>query len=540
MRQALGAGRARIVRQLLTESVLLSAAGGALGIVLAYLGVSAMTKMVASGFGEPFPFVIKPDLRVLAFTIAITLGTGILSGLAPTLRGSRSDLTRALRENASSVPGGAHTGQRLRFGDALVVVQVALSIVVLVGAGLLVRTLRNLQAVNPGFDPQNLLLFGVNPTMAGYKDQQMIDLYSELQQRFAALPGVVSASYSDEPLLAGGYSNDDVHLDDAPPKKNVETYVLTVGAEFFSTMRIPLLAGRAFNSADFSSTAETNAAMKASEPAAAAKTAAASTAPSVPSTAKSPSVAPVPVIINETFARKYFPKKNPIGLHVGNTDDDNPRAAGLRPGYRIVGIVGDTKYKDLKREIGPTMYIPLVGSHAYFVLRGSGDPTALVSAVRNIVARADGRLPIFDVRTQTEQIARTHFQERLLSRLSSFFAVLATTLACIGLYGLLSYKVAKRTRELGIRMALGAQKRHLMKLVLRQGILLSLAGVVLGVAGAFAVTRFMASMLYNVRPNDPGTFVAVAALLLSVALAACCVPAVRAIRVDPLVALRSE
>jgi predicted permease len=539
MRKALGAGRARIVRQLLTESVLLSAAGGLLGILFAWLGVSAMTKMVESGFGEPFSFVIKPDVRVLGFTIAITLGTGIVSGLVPTLRRSRSDLSRALRENASSVPGGEHTGQRLRFGDALVVVQIALSIVVLIGAGLLVRTVVNLQAVNPGFDTQNLLLFGINPTMAGYKDEQMMHLYGELQQRFAALPGVVSASYSDEPLLAGGYSSDDVHLDGAPPKKNVETYVLTIGDQFFSTMRIPVLAGRTFNSADFSSAAETYAAVKASDEAAA-RTAAGSGAPSAPPHAKPPSVAPIPVVVNETLARRYFPQQDPIGMHRGNSDDDNPRAAALRPGYRIVGIVGDTKYRDLKREIGPTMYSPLVGSHAYFVLRVAGDPTALVNAVRNIVAGADSRLPLFDIRTQTEQIARTHFRERLLSRLSSFFALLATALACIGLYGLLSYEVATRTRELGIRMALGAQRRHLIKLVLRHGILLSICGVALGIAGAFAVTRLMASMLYNVRPNDPATFAAVAALLLSVALAACCVPAVRAVRVDPLVALRNE
>src|SRR5215469_1152836 len=265
MRQALGAGRGRIVRQLLTESVLLSLAGGALGIVFACLGVRAMTRMVESGFGEPFSFEIGPDLRVLVFTVAITLATGILSGLAPTLRGSRSDLTRALRENASSVPGGAHTGQRIRFGDALVVVQVALSIVVLVGAGLLVRTLMNIEAVNPGFDTQNLLLFGVNPTMAGYKDEQMMQLYGQLQQRFAALPGVVAAPYSDEPLLSGGYSGNEVHLDGTPPKSNVNTDVLTVGPDYFSTMRIPLLAGRAFNSADFSSTEQTDAIMKAAD-----------------------------------------------------------------------------------------------------------------------------------------------------------------------------------------------------------------------------------------------------------------------------------
>ena len=539
MRQALGAGRARIVRQLLTESVLLSAAGGLLGILFAYLGVVAITRMVATGSGEPFPFVVAPDGRVLAFTVGITLVTGILAGLAPTLRGSRADLIRALRENASTVPGGGHTGQRIRFGNALVVVEVALSVVVLAGAGLLVRTMLNLQAVNPGFDTQNLLLFGINPTMAGYKDQQIMRLYSGLQERFAALPGVVSAAYSDEPLLSGGYSADEVHLDGAPAKSNVNTDVLTVGPDFFSGMRIPFLAGRAFNFADYASTEETNAAIK--EAQAAAKTPAGSDASKAPSHAKGspPRLAPVPVIINETIARQFFPRQNPIGLHMGNGENDDPDAVP-RPGYQIIGITGDTKYRDLKRAIRPTIYTPLVGSHAYFELRVAGNPTELAAAVRKIVAGADSRLPIFDMRTQTEQIARTHFQERLLSRLSSFFAVLATALACIGLYGLLSYEVAMRTRELGIRMALGAQKRHLMNLVVRRGILLSLGGMVLGMGGAFAVTRFMASMLYNVRPNDPSTFVAVAGLLLLVALAACGVPALRAMRVDPLLALRSE
>jgi predicted permease len=539
MRRALGAGRARIVRQLLTESVLLSLAGGVLGMALAYLGVSAMTKMLESGFGEPFSFVIEPDVRLLAFTVAITLGTGILAGLAPTLRGSRRDLTQALRENASSLPGGAHTGQRIRFGDALVVLQVALSIVVLTGAGLLVRTLLNLQAINPGFDTRNLLLFGINPAMAGYQDQQMTHLYRELQKRFAALPGVISATYSDEALLSGGYSADEVHLDGEPAKTNVNTDILTVGPGFFSAMRIPLLSGRVFNSADFSSAEETHAIVKTANDAAATPTGSRAHPASSGAKSSARSVAPVPVIINETFAHKFFPRQNPIGLHMGNAENDDPNVV-LRPGYRIVGITGDTKYRDLKRAIRPAIYTPLVGSHAYFELRVAGNPTALVNAVRNIVASSDSRLPIFDVRTQTEQIARTHFQATLLSRLSSFFAVLATALASIGLYGLLSYEVAKRTRELGIRMALGAQKRHLMTLVVRQGILLSLAGVILGVAGAFGVTRFMTSMLYNVGPNDPETFLAVVAVLLFVALAACGVPALRAIRVDPLVALRTE
>jgi predicted permease len=438
------------------------------------------------------------------------------------------------------VQGGVHHGQRVRFGDALVVSQVALSIVVLVGAGLLVRTILNLQAVNPGFDTQNLLLFGINPTMAGYKDQQMMHLYTKLQERFAAMPGVVSASFSDEPLLSGGYSADEVHLDGAPPKTNVNTDILTVSSNFFSAMRIPLLTGRTFNSEDFSATQETSAALKAAEQAANKTPAGSKTSPaqSHPKTLLS-QLAPTPVIINETFAREFFPGQNPIGMHMGGADSDDPRAV-RGPGYRIVGISGDTKYRDLKRALRPTIYTPLVDSHAYFELRVAGDPTALVNSVRNIVAEADPGLPIFDVRTQTEQIARTHFRERLLSRLSSFFAVLATILACVGLYGLLSYEVTMRTRELGIRMALGAQRRHLIKLVVRHGIVLSIVGVVLGMAGAYAVTRFMASMLFNVKPNDPATFLAVATLLIAVALAASCIPAVRAMRVDPLVALRSE
>jgi hypothetical protein len=340
--------------------------------------------------------------------------------------------------------------------------------------------------------------------------------------------------------LSGGYSATEVHLDGAPPKTNANTDLLRVGPDFFSAMRIPILAGGAFSTADFSSTEETQAIVKAADEAAN-KPPVGTGAHAQPIHLKSTatSVAPVPVIINETFAHRYFPNGNPIGMYMGDAESDDP-SVGLQPGYRIVGITGDTKYRDLKKEIRPTIYTPLVDSHADFMLRASGDPAVLVNAVRKVIANSDSRLPMFHVRTQTEQIARTHFQERLLSRLSGFFAILATLLACIGLYGLLSYEVAMRTRELGIRMALGAQRRHLMTLIVRHGILLSAGGVALGIAGAFAVTRFMASMLYHVRPNDPGTFVAVSGLLFLVALAGCSVPALRAVRVDPLVAIRNE
>jgi macrolide transport system ATP-binding/permease protein len=542
VRQALGAGRARIARQLLTESVLLSVAGGVLGILLAVWGVEAITRFVSTGLDEPFPFVITPDWRVLSFTTALTLATGVLCGLAPTLRGSRGDLTPSLRENSSSIPGAApQAGRRFRLGDALVVSQVALSIVVLIGAGLLIRTLKNIQSVDPGFDTQNILLFGVNPNLAGYKDRQTVQLYQQLRQRFAALPGVVSASYSEDALLSQSWSGSDVHLDGAPPKTNVNTATLAVGSDFFSMMRIPILAGRSFTTADFAAAETTRSAITAAAEAAAAPSGTPGMRPAA-STAHPQTelqAPPVPVIVNHAFVQKYFPNQDPVGRHMGNTQDDEP-AIGPQPGYRIVGIVGDTRYERLQSDIKPTMFEPLVGDSAHFELRALGDPTALVKQVRAIVAEADNNLPLFDVRTQTQQIEQTLFQQRLISRLTSFFAVLALVLACIGLYGLLSYEVARRTRELGIRMALGAQRRDLMRLVVRHGLTLAFAGAIIGIGASMALTRLMASMLYGVRPGDPVTFVGVSALLVLVAFAACSIPARRAMRIDPMVALREE
>jgi predicted permease len=539
LRQALGAGRARIARQLLTESILLSGAGGALGVLFAMWGVDAITKFVSSGLDRPFPYVVTPDWRVLAFTTGVTLVTGVLCGLAPTLQGYRGDLTPSLRENSSSIPGGApQAGRRLRMGDVLVVMQVALSIVVLVGAGLLVRTLQKIQAVDPGFDTQNILLFGINPSLAGYKDRQTTQLYRQLQQRFAALPGVVSASYSEEALLSQSWSGTSVHLDGAPPKQNVDVSTLPVGSDFFSVMRIPVVAGRAFTSADF-------AAAETTQDATTAAAEAASASSDSPTAAKAPipqtksQAAPVPVIVNRVFVQKFFPNQDPLGRHVGDAEEDEP-PIGPQPGYRIVGIAGDTRYDRLQRDIQPTMFTPLVANSAHFELRTSGDPTALVSEVRAAVAETDNNLPLFEVRTQTQQIEQTLFQQRLMARFSGLFGLLALALACIGLYGLLSYEVARRTRELGIRMALGAQRRDLMRLVVRRGILLTIAGAAIGIGASLAVTRLMVSVLYSVRPNDPATIAGVSFLLVLVALAACLIPARRAMRIDPMVALREE
>jgi macrolide transport system ATP-binding/permease protein len=539
VRLALGAGRARIVRQLLTESLLLSLVGGALGIFLSLWGIKAIVVLFSSGY-EAFPFEIAPDWRVLLFTVGVAFAAGILFGLAPSLRGARIDLTPSLKQTASLLPGSAaHSGRWFRLGNALVVAQVALSIVVLIGAGLLVRTLRNLNNLNPGFDTRSVLLLGLNPTAAGYTAQKTAQLYSDLQERFAVLPGVISVSYSEDALLSGNWSSDDVHLDGAPPKQNVEAARLTVGLNFFSTMRIPLVAGRTFNSADFAVASAIIAARTAAEEAASKVKASDAGNHATPAVFK-PNLAPLPVIINETFARQCFPNQNPLGKHFSDPQEDNEAPIGPQPGYLIVGIAGDAKYNSLRREIKPTMYMPLVNNTAHFELRTAADPLALVQLVHGIVSSVDENLPLFDVRTQTEQIDQTLFLERLMSRLSSFFGALALVLAGIGLYGLLSYEVARRTRELGIRIALGGQQRDLLRLVVGQGILLVLIGSAIGIGAAMGVTRFMSTMLFGVQADDALTFIGVAVLLTLVALAACYIPARRAMRVDPIVALRYE
>ena len=546
VRLALGAGRRRIVRQLLTESVLLSVLGGTFGVLLALWGVDAISRLLARDPSQPFPFVIAPDWRILTFTIGITFFTGIFFGLAPALRGARVDLTPALKENASSVRGSvAHTNRSFRLGDALVVVQVALSIVVLVGAGLLMRTLRNLHNINPGFDTSNVLLFGINPTQIGYKDAQSAQLFRDLRERFAALPGVVSASYSSYAMLSDSLLVTQIHLDGAPAKKNVVTDILSVGPGFFSTMRIPMLAGRGFNSADFASAAETDAgestAWEAIEKAdAAAANGAAKSAVPAAAQPSSRSLAPMPVIINETFARKYFANKNPVGRHFGNSQGDEVPPAALQPGYVVLGMCGDTKFNALRRKIQPAMYYPFTGGETRFELRTAANPEALAATVRNIVSHVDNNLPLTGVMTQTEQIDVLLSQERMIAQLSSFFGLLALLLACIGLYGLLAYEVARRTREIGIRVALGAQRGDVLKLMVGQGIALTIVGAMAGVGAAIGVTRFMASMLYGVDATDPVTFAVVAIVLLGVALLACWIPARRAMKVDPMVALRYE
>jgi predicted permease len=542
VRLALGAGRATILRQLLTESVLLSLLGGVFGIIFAYWGVHAITTLMIGGSSSRFPYVIAPDWRVLSFALGVSILTGIAFGLAPAFRSTRVDLAPALKENASTVPGSATRIGRFHLGTTLVVAQVALSVLVLIGAGLLVRTLENLRNINPGFDTHNVLLFEIDPTLLGYKDAQIENLYRELRNQLAALPGVTSVSYSSDALLSGGRWTETVHVEGQPQKPDVEVDMFASGPEFFETMHIPLLEGRMFTLTDFEQAAQTSAATKAAEQNANPQSPTATTTAAV---ATGPPAAAVSVLVNEAFVRRYFANENPLGKRIMHTHghsastnsfDTSPKLRN----WQIVGVVTDTKYDTLRRTIQPMVYVPFTSGGTYFELRAALDPRALIPTVRSVADKINNNVPLSHIRTQTQVIDELLSQERMVARLSGFFGVVALVLACIGLYGLLSYEVSRRTREIGIRVALGAQQRDVLRLVVGLGILLAIVGAAVGIGVALAVTRYLSSMLYDVHANDPVTIIAAAVLLALVAMAACYIPARRATRVDPMVALRYE
>ncbi len=516
VRLALGAARARLVRQLLTESITLSLMGGTLGILLAYWGAHGLVDFALNHADSWFRFSADIDWRVLGFTLAATLLTGLLFGIAPAMRSMRIDLTPALKDSAGGL--GGRQG-RFRLGNILVVAQVAMTVVVMVGAGLVVHTLQNLRSLDPGFVTANLLTLDVDATLTGYKGERMAAFYRNLRDRFAAIPGVTAVSYSSSILLSGSLWSTDFHLPGTPPKSMRNADYMPVGPQFFETMKISVLQGRKFKPEEYELTAKVEADKQARA-----------------------SVAE-PVIVNEAFVRAYFPNVNPVGqpfgAYVPGVNGDPSPDDTASAGWQIVGVVRDVKYESLRNSIAPTIYVP-ASEGGSFELRTSRDPTALAPDVRDVVRQAGSDIPVVNIRTQTETIEKQLFQERLVARLASLFGVVALLLAAIGLYGLLAHEVTRGTREIGIRVALGAATGQVLGRVVRQGVVLAAFGLAIGATGSVAVTRLLGSILFGVKPGDPVTLIEVSLLLILVALAACYIPARRASRVNPLVALRHE
>ena len=498
VRLAVGAGRGRLIRQLLTESVLLSTLGGAGGLALA----ASISGLVIS-YTPPNTFSTltldnRLDWRALSFTLAISLLTGIIFGLAPALNASRPDLVSALKDE-TTLPGKGV--RRLSLRNLLVVAQVALSVIVLVGAGLCVRSLQKLQAIDAGFDPAKVLVMSADVSLSGYNKERGLRFYSELLERVKLLRGVEAVSLAAQVPLGGGISSPLKAEGYAPkPGEDMSSDFNIIGPDYFRTMKIPLLHGREFGPSDTT------------------------TAPQV-------------VIINETAARRFWPDQNAVGrrLTLGRAPDEEVR--------EIVGVVKDSKYRRLNDEARPAVYAPFAQDYRANMtlhVRTNGEPGAMLAAVRRETQALDASLPLYNVKTLEEQKSSSLYTSRMAATLLTVFGLLALGLAALGLYGVMAYSVNRRTRELGVRMALGAQTVDVLKLILTHGLKLALLGVGIGLLLAFALTRWMESLLFGVRPTDPLTFMVIAVGLTLVALVACWIPARRAARVDPLVALRSE
>jgi predicted permease len=518
VRLAAGASRLRLIRQLLTESLLLAALGGALGLAFAYWGKDALVALRPLGWWTTLPD-LRLDPRVLGFTAAVTVLTGILFGLAPALRATKVDIFSALKEGAGQ-PGSS----RSRLSKGLVVAQMAIALVLLVDAGLLVRTLRNLTR-DVGFNQENLLLFNVTPGALGYKDERLANLYQQLLERIDATPGVRSATASGNSLL-GSFRSGSFCLPGYTPRPGEEMNLprLSVAANFFEAMEMPILQGRGLTRQDIEASIGAIAILQSSG-------------------GKPPRELVEPrqvAVINQAMARRYFPGVNPIGRHF--SFDSKCKFGRIE----IVGVVRDAKYGGLKQEILPVAYLPYVSpssgapSWMNFAVRTAGNPAAMMASIQRAVQAVEPRLPLTQIKTQDEQIAELAVQERLFAILSSFFSLLALILVAIGLYGVMSYTVAWRTHEIGVRMALGAERGDVLRLVMRETLWLALAGVALGIPAALIATRWIASQLFGVVPHDPLTITLVTLLLVAVMALAGYLPARKAAQVDPLVALRCE
>src|SRR6266446_1820006 len=499
VRTALGASRFRIIRQLLTESLLLSFLGGALGLLLGFW----LTRLLiaVSPANTPRFDEIRPDARVFIFTIGLTVLTGLIFGLAPALQASRFDQSEGLKEGSRGNSGGARSN---RVRGLLMVAEIAMSFMLLVGAGLLIKSFMHLREVKPGFNADNVLTMRISVPPGKFQvGEPRIQFFQQAIDRIHSLPGIQSAGMVLSLPLGGdtfnvwrGYIREGRP---ATPEENGDAAYLAATPDYFHALQIPLIAGRAFTDRDVENATKV-------------------------------------VVVNETMARKLWPGQSPIGKHITIWRDEKfPR--------EIVGIVGETK-ASLDAEPGPQMYVPYGQDASWgsmsFVVRTSGDPASAAAAVRNEIRSLDKGAPVFNVRTMNDVLAISVAPRRTPMLLLSAFAATALLLALIGIYGVTAYYVTQRTQEIGIRMALGAQMSDVLKLVLKGGMALSLIGIAVGLIGAYALTRWMTSLLFGVKPTDALTFVAVAVCLLVTALLACYLPARRATKVDPLVALRYE
>jgi len=495
VRLAIGASRRRVVGQLLTESVLLSVLGGGVGLLLAIWGNEGIRRLGATQI--PRADQLTVDATVLGFTLLLSVVTVAVFGLVPALQSSRADYNATLKEGGRS--GSADGRHRLR--GALVVVEVALSLVLLVGAGLMIKSFWRLLNVDPGFNPRNLLAIELSLTSDRYaEDTQRAVFYQQLLERVSALPGVQTAAIVNHPPFSGRRGINAFKIEGRPAPKGLDDMPLAdfraISPNYFQMMGIPLLGGREFTDAEAKGTLQT-------------------------------------VIVNRAFAERYWPQEDPVGRRLSDGDD----------WMTVVGVVGDLHQSGLDQEAAPHVYASFMQApmaRSGLLVRTSVEPLSLVAAVRSQVNAIDPAQPIYNIQTMEGLIAGSMSDRRLNLVLLAVFAMTALSLAAIGIYGVVSYSATQRIREMGIRMALGAQSSDVLKLIVKQGMAPVIVGIAVGVAGALALTRVMSNLLYGVAANDPGTFVAIAVLLAAVALAACFVPARRATRVDPMIALRHE
>jgi predicted permease len=499
VRLAIGAGRARIVRQLLLESLLLSGAGTILGLALAFLADRILLRIyLPADAAAEFVLSPIPDGRVLAFVVGVMLLTSLVFGLLPAIRGSRTEITLSLKDRSGALSAGGISLRRM-----LVSVQVSLSLLLLFGAGLFVRTLRNLESLGPGFPTDHLLTFTIDPSLNGYSDEQTKSFYERLNVNLQTMPGVASVGFSSMPLLKGYAWQNAVLGKDFEGAPIEEQPVLSeVGPDYFATLGIPMVAGRAFTAQD---------------------------------------VGPANyAVINQSFAREYFPGRNPIGQRFGLVDDMEPAS----PDTEVIGVIPDRKYRDLREMPPPQAYFPyLEGTHFRFMnvyLRTHADPSQIEDELRARMRQFDPHVPVVGLETMNEQIGFSLRTERLVASLSAVFGGLATLIAVIGLYGVMAYAVMRRTREIGIRMALGALRSNVIVMVMREVLLLIGAGLAGGIALALVLADLIRSQIYGLSARDPLTFVGSAIVLTVAAGLAGFIPALRASSLDATTALRHE